>query len=211
MEERNVHPVEKPPEWDDYELEKLFLFCILDRVMSYEKVCAAFDQIMVELWEGSMRGFENHPVERIAETLKATGYRFPNQTARHIKANTWVDGTWLKRCSREDMIKHCKGIGMKLASMFLVRTRPTKCYAIIDVHIKRWLKDVHSLHVEGMKYEEMEAAFLKIAEDMGRDPEELDYELWDQYRVGNRKENGTWPYRDRVKGEQPVKESRDGV
>jgi len=186
--ERNVHPVEKPQKWDDYELEKLFLFCILDRAMSYEKVCAAFDQVMIYLWEGSMRGFEKHHVDKVAETLKSVGYRFPNQTARHIKANSWVDAEWLSYCTREDMVKHCKGIGMKLASMFLVRTRHSHM-AIIDVHIKRWLKDVHGLHVEGMKYEDMEGAFLALAKHMGRDPEELDYEIWDQYRIGNKKEN----------------------
>ena len=74
-----------------------------------------------------------------------------------------------------------KGVGMKLASMFLVRTRDAE-HAIIDIHIKRWLQERDLWH---NKYEEAEKNFAAEAVKMGMSVKQLDLIVWEERRIGN--------------------------
>lgn len=78
------------------------------------------------------------------------------------------------------MVDRCHGIGMKLASMFLRNTRGDD-YAVIDVHIRRYLEE---RGITG-NYLHLENEFRKIAESQGKSVTELDLEIWNERRVGN--------------------------
>jgi len=174
----NLHPIDKPfGKYTQEELEKFMVFCILDRAQPYKKVCDAFDALEKNglIYRISLRNAE---AEGIAKVLKATGYRFPNQTARflHDFGSNPID---LQTSTRDELVKNILGIGMKLGSMFVRNTRHAKV-AVIDIHIKRYLQE-HG--VTATDYRGQEKAFLEIAEKLGRDPGELDLEIWEERRV----------------------------
>jgi thermostable 8-oxoguanine DNA glycosylase len=156
-------------------LENLMVFCILDRAMPYEKVCKAYDTLR-EHGLDTKQGLSSVSKERIAELLSSSGFRFPNQTANFLKgfSGNAID---LRNASRTELCS-IKGIGMKLASMFLNRTRGTQ-YAIIDIHIKRWLDERGLL---SKNYLTSERNFIREAEKLGMTPDQLDYQIWNTNR-----------------------------
>jgi len=148
--------------------------------MPYEKVCKAFDAL--ELADLTIREkLREAPLEKIVLVLKSTGFRFPNQTGNFLK-NFGENNIDLSTAPREEIAK-IKGIGMKLASMFLRNTRGEEL-AVIDVHIRNFLKEHNAL---GKNYLESETNFKKIADQLGMKPSELDFYIWEQRRIGNRK------------------------
>ena len=146
--------------YSDEDLERMMVFCLLDRAMSYEKVCAAFDyldNVGLTIRE-SMKKFS---FDKIEAHLKKAGMRFPRQTAGFLISFGWntID---LRNSSREQLVEGIDGIGYKLASMFLRNTRGTN-FAIIDVHIKRWLKENGIL---GKNYKKSEDNFIRKAKEL---------------------------------------------
>lgn len=125
-------------EWTDDNLESMIVFCLLDRAIPYERVCVTWEALR----DNNMvtrNGIRDSTLEEIVKVLKSVSFRFPNQTGGFIKefGDNPID---LRTANRQELVKNIKGIGMKLASMFLHRTRG-ETYAIIDIHIKRWLEE----------------------------------------------------------------------
>ncbi len=177
----HLHRIDKHSlKWTNEELEMLFIFCILDRATTYEKVCKAFDLLMDKYWRGTIRhSFFPKQEKEVAQALKGCGYRFYNQAIKHILANTWISSTYLRNCSRRDMIKDCLGIGYKLASMFLRNTRGAN-YAVIDTHIL-WFLGEAGVNVK-LPYPELERKFLYLAKQLDKTAYELDMEIWQSRR-----------------------------
>lgn len=180
--ENHTHSIDKyGGNWTDEELEKFFLFCLLNRNIPYPKLCDIFDQLIESYWEGSFRwSFKVLSEASLARSLKEVGHRFPNQTARFIKENLWVTASFLKYCTRKTMVEKCKGIGMKLASMYLRNTRGEE-YAVLDVHIKRFLEK--GGFSPKSSYLELEKVFSNIAKRAEMSMFELDMAIWQNYRV----------------------------
>lgn len=186
--ENHTHSIDKyGGKWTDEELEKFFLFCLLNRNVTYPKLCDIFDWVIESHWKGSFgKSFRVLPEDSLARSLKWFGHRFPNQTAKFIKENLWITASFLKHCTRKMMVEKCKGIGMKLASMYLRNTRCEE-FAVLDVHIKRFLeKGGWSLK---SSYLELEEVFSNIAKRAGMTMFELDMAIWQNYRV-KRQESG---------------------
>ena len=184
-----LHPIDKQkPKWTDEELEKMFVFCLLDRAMPYEKVCKAFnhlDKNGLTTREGIKQIFyPGKDKAYIASKLQEVGYRFPNQAAEFLIlfASNPID---LRTSSRDEIVKNVKGIGYKLASMFLRNTRGEE-YAVLDVHIKRWLEE-RGFDPKA-NYKDLEHIFCHLAKGMGKTPYELDMEIWQGRRIGNRRQ-----------------------
>jgi thermostable 8-oxoguanine DNA glycosylase len=182
----SLHPIDRQKKnWTDEELEKMFIFCLLDRAMPYEKVCKAFnhlDQCGLTTRNGLKRiSYPYKDEAHIANKLREVGYRFPNQTAKFLMlfVSNPID---LRNASRDEIAENVKGIEYKLASMFLRNTRGEE-YAVLDVHVKRWLKEKGILF---KKYKDQERAFLSLARAMGKTPYELDMEIWQERRIGNK-------------------------
>jgi thermostable 8-oxoguanine DNA glycosylase len=177
----------KPDDWPSIEVERLFIFCIFDRVMPYEKVCEAYKRFD----EWGLLSFDSISAcdqEYLSAACAAAGLRFPNETAKFLLKNTkelGYTGDSIKEMTRDEMVKECPGIGYKLASMFCNRVHKTQ-YAIVDVHIDRFLVKHGST---AKTYLDKEKDFIKIAHDMGMTPDELDWKVWDENRIGNRNGN----------------------
>jgi len=181
--ENHMHSIDKyGGTWSDEDLEKFFLFCLLNRNITYIKLCDIFDWMIESYWKGTFeRTFGNLSEESVARALKWFGHRFPNQTAKFIKENDWITASFLKHCTRKMMVEKCKGIGMKLASMYLRNTRCEE-YAVLDVHVKRFLEQ-GGFNPNG-NYLELEEIFGNIAKRAGMTMFELDMTIWQNYRVG---------------------------
>jgi len=79
-------------------------------------------------------------------------------------------------------LEQCPGIGQKTARFFVVWTRPHERYAVLDVHVLRWLRKLgHEAPKQtphGRTYLELEALFLQLADKAGLTPRQLDFEIW---------------------------------
>lgn len=64
--------------------------------------------------------------------------------------------------------------------MFLRNTRG-ETYAVVDVHIRRWLAERG--YNPKAPYQELEDAFLKEAAKLNKDPRDLDLEIWQERRI----------------------------
>lgn len=184
-----LHYIDRPTEskkYDDLELDEFMVFCILDTAVPYEMCCRAFDALRKKGYT-TRRGLKSPLKSMIAGTLKKAGYRFPKQHAGRLKnfSKNIID---LKTSTRKELVDNIDGIGMKLASMFLRNTRGHQ-YAVLDRHSLRWLQktmDVPDKVFKLMSYETREKQFIQYAKDLGKNPMELDLEIWQRERVGNR-------------------------
>jgi len=168
----SLHDIDKVKHFTDKELDKFLVFCLLDRAMPYTRVCEIFDEL--DSYDMTIRdSIKNKTLNEIREILKKNGHRFPNQTSTYIKefGNSTID---LRNISRDELISKVRGIGLKLASMFLRNTRGDKV-AVIDRHIRNWLKEQG---IEEQSYKKLEIEFLKKCEELNKNPYELDIEIW---------------------------------
>lgn len=176
----------------DDEVELFFVFCQLNRVMPYDKVCHVFNMFTQILWRYELKStMDMYNQDYIAMHLRQWGHRFPQQTAGFMKANSWVTAHWLRTASRTEIVEKCKGFGMKLASLFVARVQGVTDIAIVDVHIKRYLTETLGLDLKGMNYEDMEKAFVDKCHDLGVDPVEFDFQIWESYRLRRKDANET--------------------
>jgi len=188
--ERELHWIDRPNgKYSKQAMESFMVFCILDTSISYEKCCQAFDALKKNglINRRTLKQVNQRDIYII---LKSTGYRWSNQKAKYLKEFS-KNPINLLEASREDIVKNIKGVGMKLASMFLRNTRGYK-YAVIDVHTDRWIETELRAFDQwrpNMSYEEKEKAFINFAEILGKTPMELDLEIWQKNRIGNRRGN----------------------
>ncbi len=93
----------------------------------------------------------------------------------------------LKTCSVADL-ERIHGIGPKTARMFVMHTRENQQYAVLDVHILRYLRDcghdVPRSTPVGKKYREIELIFLELARKNNKTPADFDLMIWRRYRRG---------------------------
>ncbi|KKM22916.1 hypothetical protein LCGC14_1620430 [marine sediment metagenome] len=187
---QELHSIDRPDEGNKYsnlELDEFMVFCILDTSVPYEKCCQAFDALKKSGMTTRRKLRKCTPL-MVKLELKNTGYRWANQKAKYLMefADNPIN---LKTATREEMVKNVKGVGMKLASMFLRNTRGHE-YAVIDVHTDRWLEKELKAYDQWkpkMSYEEKEKAFINFAKILGTTPKELDLKIWQENRIGNRK------------------------
>jgi len=188
--ERELHWIDRPDgKYSKQALESFMVFCILDTSISYEKCCQAFDALKKNglINRKTLKQVSQRDIYII---LKSTGYRWSNQKAKYLKEFS-KNPINLLEASREDIVKNIKGVGMKLASMFLRNTRGHQ-YAVIDVHTDRWIKANYNFPDEeykNMSYKEKEKWFIEASEFLGKTPMELDLEIWQKNRIGNRRGN----------------------
>ena len=185
---QELHSIDKPTGiYEVKELDEFMVFCILDTSVPYEKCCQAFD-VLKKAGMTTRRKLRNHTPLPIKLELQSVGYRWANQKSKYLHEFAHNDIN-LKTASREEIVKNIKGVGMKLASMFLRNTRGNK-YAVIDVHTDRWIEKELKAYDQWrprMSYEDKEKAFINFAKILGKTPMELDLEIWQKNRIGNRK------------------------
>lgn len=183
----SLHQIDKPSGgYTKKELDEFMVFCILDTAVSYEMVCKTFNGLRKNGMT-TRRGIRKFRIRDIEGRLKHEGYRFPSQHAKRIKA--FGDNPInLSTATRDELVKNVNGIGMKLASMFLRNTRGEE-HAVLDVHTLRWLKKNYGFsdkEFKKMTYNEKEEYFKKASEFLGKTTTQLDLEIWEANRIGNR-------------------------
>jgi len=189
---QELHNIDRPEEGKKYnklQLDEFLVFCIIDTAVPYEMVCRVFDALKKSKMT-KRKDIMKWREDMIEITLREAGYRFPKQQAERIKAFGY-SGVDLRTVTREELVRDVKGIGMKLASMFLRNTRGHQ-YAVIDVHTDRWIQKnfgVPDDKYKKMSYEQKEDWFIQASELLGKTPMELDLEIWQKNRIGNRKKN----------------------
>ena len=180
----DLHPIDRiDPIRNDGELEGLMVFCLLDRANLYETVCRCYN-ILEAYGLVTRRGIRLSTIEQIEMCLRSGGHRFPRQTAASIKAfgDNQID---LRVASRQELVDGIQGIGWKLASMFVRNTRGSEV-AVIDVHIKNFLRRCGH-EIDSMTYAQMEDLFMSMADSLGVSVIDLDLEIWNASRRGNKK------------------------
>jgi endonuclease III len=120
----------------------------------------------------------------LAQEMKKYGigcYNFKSKSFKEL-INSNLN---LRICSVDDLEK-IAGIGPKSSRCFLLHSRPNQSLAGLDRHILRFMRDLgHDVPQStptGKKYKEIEQKFIKIAQDLGKTPAELDLECWNKYR-----------------------------
>jgi hypothetical protein len=81
------------------------------------------------------------------------------------------------------------GIGPKTSRFFLFTATPGARYAALDTHILKWLSAlgydaIPKSTPSGRNYARIEQYFLQEADARGKEPSELDLEVWTAYKNG---------------------------
>ena len=179
----------------DAELEEFLLFCIAvagkTAVVQAQKVDLFIYNLGLELWLAS-----NEPLAKIREAtpfqlLRATPETVVLETMKKVKIGQYtrlihafdlVTDLNLRTCTVEQL-ESIKGIGPKTARFFLVHSRPDQQYAILDVHILRYLnkegiKAPKATPPAGKVYTALEKEFLLLAAKSGMTVADFDLSLW---------------------------------
>jgi 3-methyladenine DNA glycosylase/8-oxoguanine DNA glycosylase len=90
----------------------------------------------------------------------------------------------LKTCSIENL-ESIWGIGPKTARCFLMHSRKGMRVAGLDTHVLKFLGTkgiaVPKSTPTGKRYKVLEEAFLKLCDEVGKEPAEYDLEIWNKY------------------------------
>ena len=113
------------------------------------------------------RNLKKYSVDKISEILKEAGYIWYNQKANFINQEITFD---LKTASYEDMLT-IKGIGDKLASLWMAIVHESNEHPILDTHVLKFLK---SKGYNQKNYASLSEAFKKEANLLGLSVLELD-------------------------------------
>lgn len=163
------------------ELEEFLAFCVfvagkpakrtsqnLDKLLNEDG--SPFQQIRKWIDDGSFRSkLEKYGFGQYTKLCRA----FSELTSSNMN---------LKTCSVEDL-ESIYGIGPKTARFFILHSQKGAKVACLDTHILTWMRDQgydapRSTPPAGRQYRELEECFLKIAEEKGKTPADLDLEIW---------------------------------
>ncbi len=125
---------------NQYELEEFFLFSLF--------VAGKLAKVVARCLDGFLKESELSPLNYIRFLV---GNRTLEDALRRAKLGKYslfvkmltaiieqdID---IKTCSASDL-ESIPGIGPKTARFFILHTRPNQRYAVLDVHVMRWLKE----------------------------------------------------------------------
>lgn len=187
--------------WNEYELRKELVACILGSQVRYEMAIVALSRIEDEglfkdrWWKVGIDG----SIEFKFFKILSKGYRFPRARAEQLAAaraavvkqslsERLVSCTDVKELRRH-LISEISGIGPKQASMFLRNIGLSHDLAILDTHLLRYLEMQSLLDQERLKvgslpnYERTEQVAIKYADSLGYPVGYLDWAIWATMRA----------------------------
>lgn len=164
------------------ELEQFLFFSVA--------VAGKNSQITMRAVNNLFRGNERAPFAYLARLLKAgtliktLKYHGMGQYKKnkHAVKDLVKCGLDLKTCTVEEL-ETLHGIGPKTARFFISFSRPSVQFAILDVHILRWMrkygiKTPKSTPGSQKRYRELEKKYLSLAKRLKQNPAKLDYKVW---------------------------------
>lgn len=132
----------------------------------------------------AIRSMDQERLRRCLSYSKIGKYELLVKGLRQL-ANSGLN---LRECTPSDL-ERIPGIGPKTSRFFLMGNREGVKYAILDVHILRFMREQLGLNVPkstpptGKAYEKVERMWLEHCESIGReDIAEYDNEIWQRYR-----------------------------
>jgi hypothetical protein len=170
-------------------LEEFILFWVCAAGKNGRTAAKCLDKLL------SISNRKRHPFKYIRGILKRWGIMGLESELLYAGIGCWQakartfkalaqSGLDLKTCTAEDL-ETIPGIGPKTARGFLLHSRPNQRLACLDIHLLRFLRDegfdAPDVTPPPKKYRELEAAFLKLADDRGVTPAELDLAVWTEY------------------------------
>lgn len=88
-----------------------------------------------------------------------------------------------------EQLENCFAIGPKSARFFLVHSRPNQQYAVLDVHILRWLRkqgiNAPKNTPQGKWYEYFEKIFLTFVSKAEESVATFDLKIWNKFAVNS--------------------------
>ncbi|MFY9457851.1 MAG: N-glycosylase/DNA lyase [Candidatus Spechtbacterales bacterium] len=177
---RRIREFKKLGKQPSQEIFKELCFCLLTANFNAERA--------IEIQKKIGEGFLSLPEKRLAATLRALGYRYPNARAKYIaEARRYKDsirdyvGRKEEQSRRDWLVKNIKGLGYKEGSHFL-RNIGHQNLAIIDFHIIDLLER-HGLiarpkTLTKAKYLKIEEVLREISRKSNLTLAELDLYLW---------------------------------
>lgn len=146
-------------------------FCVMTAGFNAQK--------SIEIQKKIGKGFLSLSEKELQKKLKKLGYRYHNRAAYIVLNRKYVHE--LRGKSREWLVKHIKGLGMKEASHFLRNLGYCDC-AIIDFHIIDVLAKYKLIKrpktLTKAKYLEIEKVLEQLAKRAALTLDELDLYLW---------------------------------
>lgn len=123
-------------------------------------------------------------VREMLTQVRTGQYTRISRAIRFITERTASRRKWLSGASRDELTE-CPGVGMKSASFFILYTRYGTRVAALDTHILAYMREQalapcvpESTPSDRKLYLRLEQAFLQHADELGRDPAELDFSIW---------------------------------
>lgn len=129
-------------------------------------------------FEAIRRLIKNDQLEDSFRDVGTGNYTKLTRACREIISS----GINIKTCDPDDL-KDIYGIGPKTSRFFVVWTRPDEEYAVLDTHILKWMDeqgyDVPDSTPQSLnRYKKLEEQFISEAKSQGKNPRELDFEVW---------------------------------
>lgn len=165
------------------ELEEFLLLCVVVAGKSSKTQSKKLEQLLEFLdWpEYPLAKFASMTKEEIEEALLAVKMGQYNRLKNcfYELGNSGLD---LKTCTCEDL-ELLYGIGQKTSRFFMVYSRENSNYAILDVHILKWLREFYpdapkATPSSKKEYLFYEGLFLEKCREAGKKPHELDFVQW---------------------------------
>jgi hypothetical protein len=165
------------------ELERRLIYAIVvsGKAASFaDKACLAFWRLLGGPTPFQfMAGLSYRDILDLCIAARLGAYR-KNAKAFHDLSRSLPD---LRTCLPADLEKF-HGIGKKTSRFFITWTRPEARYAVLDVHILRWMAQ-HGIWTPARTprhndYQRLERVFLQEADRLGLTPRQLDWKIWQE-------------------------------
>jgi len=128
---------------------------------------------------------DNCGLEELQDMLRKSGLGCWKIKSRTLDQLVHADMD-LHECTLEDL-EAIKGIGPKTARCFLLHSRPNQRLAGLDTHVRKYMRskgiDIPNGSLSRKKYLHYEEKWLELCDEEGKEPHELDLEVWNLYQV----------------------------
>ena len=184
-------------DYTDEQLQELLIFTICAAGKRAESIAPRVDSLFkfLQVYTGSKLPLNYayaFPLSLWADlqTCGIGNYHMKARAIREVADKIGYDELNLRHCTPEQL-EEIYGIGPKSARAFVMWSRPNESYAILDIHILKWLKDQGVKKVPKStppnrgRYSRLEHEFLKRV-PKGMTPAKFDLMIWKEYARKNK-------------------------
>lgn len=174
------------------ELEEFLLFCIAVAGKKATNIAKALE-IFLNIEINDLSPFEK--IKKYIEKNTLKEYLIKSKIGKYklleksysLLVNKNFD---LKIVSVDDLEK-IPGIGKKTSRFFIVHSRKTKEYSILDTHVRKWLSNIgyNISNNWNKEYEKLEKIFINESKLRNLEIHDLDLKIWSAYSKKQSLEN----------------------